>query len=390
MTHDDSAGLFGRPNEDELREAWRTARARHSAGAVKQLADFAIRLHELDLSTAPNAATPSHLFTDAMETLGSSPGRENIEQACRVASLTGRAQPHLAHLLVKHHTPDDLVIVFDDRATPGDITDLRACLVQELVIRAKQLPKPATAWTRSSPQWHRHPLSWLPLSLRPMETNIEELDFDVDTGGDAPCMRGGLVNPMFAFHPGVHVPSAKETTSPQTTRATASPTVLVKHEARTFEFAEPVGDIPHAFASLPLESLRGLDRTTIDTQEFNASVMRFFAGQGQLREPENCLSVVPTHLRDAWQLLYSASIQGTATRRPGEYSAFARLAVWRSLAGMTDTIGGTAFEVEAAAWQHQWFDIEITTDWFEERGFGIATLHPDRRRMAVLMATSSL
>lgn len=81
--------------------------------------------------------------------------------------------------------------------------------------------------------------------------------------------------------------------------------------------------------------------------------------------------------------MYSTGVDG----------AYGRLWAWRSLAGLSGTAAdASADEVERHASQSTWFHFEADAEWFHNElcaDYGIATLSPDRRRLAVLAATDT-
>lgn len=90
-------------------------------------------------------------------------------------------------------------------------------------------------------------------------------------------------------------------------------------------------------------------------------------------------------------MLFSTAPMG-GTYGHGAQGAFGRWAAWRSLAGLGGApLGASAEEVERCAVESTWFHFECDSDWFhnEIHDYGIATLFPDRRRIAVLAAADT-
>ncbi|MET9670247.1 DUF6183 family protein [Streptomyces sp. NPDC006475] len=73
--------------------------------------------------------------------------------------------------------------------------------------------------------------------------------------------------------------------------------------------------------------------------------------------------------------------------------AYGRLWAWRSMAGLSGArAGASAEEVKRQARQSTWFHFAGDADWFCDDNaavYGIATLSPDSRRIAVLAATDT-
>ncbi|MFF2350601.1 DUF6183 family protein [Kitasatospora sp. NPDC058115] len=298
----------------------------------------------------------------------------NVPQAVRLISsdeVAGRKpEPYTASLLASSHGAADLAVAFTGRSSE----ELRACLVQELVLRGVVVEDtPGIAGWVTSPHWSQHPLGRLPLTLSEVEAHADLPSYSVRGSGHS-MPYGPSMNREPAVITDVRVPSAQEATTPATAEAMGAAVANWAEEsngcieARVFDLAEPLDpeSVPTVLLALGLECLHG-------------------AGK------EAPLSVTVRTPAQAWRVLFAAASTGGAYNH-GSYGAYGRLAAWRSLASLAGSpAGATVAEIEARALDCVWRGFGAGTWWFEQVAWdiGLAVLAPDRRRLAVLAATDT-
>ena len=306
--------------------------------------------------------------------LATTAGQQNITQALRlVASMPAGGKnlaPYTASLLAASHPPDDLAVAF----TGEPAEELRACLVQELVLRGSAVTETRIAEWATSPHRQEHALGWLPLALSDVEERPSLPSYST-RGGSHSIPHGPVgTGDMATVDGAAGGLSSQETTTDATASAMAEAVANWAEEsngrieARVFDLAEPLDadSVPNALLTLGLACLDGVGETAV----LSASACG------------------PTRV---WRLLYAAASTGGAYNS-GAYGAYGRLAAWRSLAGLTSASKGATFrEVEARVGKCAWHVFNADTRWFERVAWdiGVACLAPDRRRLAVLAATDT-
>lgn len=309
------------------------------------------------------------------------PGRENTGQALRLITAAWpddrRRVRYAASLLAAGQSPADLAAAFPGGASSGGAAqELRACLVQELVLRGSAVTElPAIARWTGSVHWQRHPLAWLPLQLSALEATRTLPSYHA---------RGSSYSTPFGpsrqrAEPagrtaGTTVPAARDVT---TAAARAAIAAAVTNwaaesqgniEAKVFDLASPLhaGQVPSALAALGLDCLSGLT-------------------------PHGRFTVSACPAARAWQILFAAASTGAAYNH-GLYGAYGRLAAWQSLAGLCGaSAAAPAAETEEKTQACHWFSFDAGTNWFQRVAWdiGLAAIRPGQRNLAILAATDT-
>ncbi|MBV6699745.1 DUF6183 family protein [Kitasatospora aureofaciens] len=338
------------------------------------LADFGAALHARYGSGA--GGEHQYLFNRILWDVTTAPGRENVGHALRLGlatrSSSRRPVRRAAAVLAAHQSPQDLAPVFAPGTTYDAASDeLRACLIHELVLRdapIARLPE-AVAWAAESPFWQDHPLSWLPWTLSPLE----------GTPSLPRYFRGGVgYGSGYGLPEGTRLPSRVSGSVPPVrgnmidfALTTAVDRWDGRHNGRvesgihvTDEPVDP-GAVHPMLTSLALDCL------------------------ADLAAPDH-LTVTATSPAEAWRLLFAAASIGGGGEDYWWFGAYGRLAAWQSLAALSGAADGApSAEVEQRAAECGWYGFDAATDWFnrDSMDFGLLTLTPDRRRIAVLAAT---
>jgi hypothetical protein len=338
----------------DVTEVQQEAAARLGAGDAAWVADLGIAVWQrYGRQPAPPwqyRSVAGHL----LRLLTLTPGA--VEQALRLISATAdrRGARQAASLLASAHSTADLTRVFSAGATE----ELRACLLQEMILRGAQVDH---EWT-ASPHWRHHPLAWLPRDRTPLEGRPPLPQHTVTGGGhDLPTV------PARPVTTGGPAPTATETTTPAAAKALSAAVANWAEEsngsieARTFDLDTDL--LPGALARTlqPLTSFAG-----------------YRSGLG------TCSAT------DAWQQLFTAAAFGGAYNS-GAHGAYGRLFAWQSVAALTGAADAPAAEVEARAQASSWYSFAETTRWFNRIAWdiGLAVVAPDRRHLAVLAATDT-
>ncbi|MDT0341588.1 DUF6183 family protein [Streptomyces litchfieldiae] len=222
-----------------------------------------------------------------------------------------------------------------------------------------------------SPGQRHHPLGRLPLFLRELEGRPPMPHYGVNGSGSSAGLDWLRDHDDPLPRPAA-VPVVAETTAPPTARALARAVTSWTEgsngriEARTFAFAEPVGDVPAALAALDLDCLRGLGPRT----------GFFFA------------ACPPA---EVWDTLFRAASAGGAYSS-GWYGAHGRLAAWESLGALSGADPWPFVEeIERRAAGAELYRFGAQSRWYfgESWDIGLAALTDGRRRLAVLAATDT-
>ncbi|MFD3533753.1 DUF6183 family protein [Streptomyces sp. NPDC058664] len=368
--------------KDDARElarlAWEQAGPRARQGDTAYVRELGGRLAEGLEAAAEQVRTYADALARVVRTLALTPGRDSLVQLIRLLDehgpfgRFGTDARFVASLLAEAQEPADLAELLYDRPERDELDELRACLFQELLLRGVDTEafRPLRAWPVVGPS--RHPLSWLPPTLRPFETGATFPHRSID-GGSGEGWTGL---------------STVERLDPPTPRTTArSPlrNVATVDVHESIVAATSAGEFGHydawVFAlDAPLDP--ALVPTLVPTLP-----MPCVADLG----PTARFEIVRRPVADIWRILFGTASMGGVYGR-GVQGAYGRRSTWWSLAGLAGAPpGATAEEVERHALESTWFHFECDTEWFhnEIHDYGIAALSPDRRRLAVLAATDT-
>lgn len=355
---------------------WEIVDRNHANGRF--LADLGIALLDRYGHDPQPAWQYRDVFDRLLRTLTLAHGSKNVGQAMRMTSggRHGASPRYVASLLASGQSAQDLAGAFSDPDARGSASaELRACLLQELVIRGAQIDDIQTiAHWAASDAWTSHLLSWLPLSRAAIEDDPPLPTYGM--GGDAysqpfaPYDMPPLQRVVATWPPSC---ASEITTGPRASAMAAAVANWAdqsngRSEARVFEFAEavPSDHVAQALLAVDLACLQGL-QSPLDLA---------------------CTAIPPAQ---AWRILFAAASLGGAYNR-GEYGAYGRLAVWQSLAGLTDApAGASVAEVQRYVDVVRWYRFAAPSDWFDQVAWdlGLAALTPDGRRLMVLAATDT-
>lgn len=360
------------PGLTSVTGVWEVAGDRLAQGDRAFVEDLGIALSERYGSAAEEVWQYRSVLDRLVQMLATTEGPGNAVQAVRLVSSTGIGTPrldrYLASMLASGHRAEDLAAVF----AGGASDELCACLIQELVLRDVVVAEtPGIADWTASPQWSRHALGRLPLTLSDVEEH-RDLPHYGSHGSSHQVPYGPSKDRDLAVTAGTRVPPAEEMTTQAAAALMARAVANWAEEsngcieARVFDFAEPLDteSVPDALLTLGLECLNGAG------DEFSVA------------------ACPPSH---AWRLLFAAASTGGAYNF-GSGGAHGRLAAWQSMAGLSGAAeDATVHEVEARVRDCTWYAFEAETSWFERVAWdiGLATITPDRRRLAVLAATDT-
>ncbi|MFV2020537.1 DUF6183 family protein [Micromonospora sp. LOL_023] len=357
MDDDPRSIVAGLAELGEVTGIWELAEQRLQAGDARFVTDLGIAAWRRYGGDPTTPWQYRNVFDRTLRLLTQTPGA--TDQAVRLISVVQdrRQVRYAASLLASAHSVADLGGVFDT----GRSEELRACLLQELVLRGAEVHH---RWV-VSPHWRHHPLGWLPLSLTPIKGHPSRPRYHLGRGShDLPVMAA---EPVHGHGP---VPRWRETTASDETAALSAAVdnwaegSNGRIEARTFAFDEdlPPDAVGDALLSIDLECTQGM--TT---------------GLGTCSPPQ------------AWRQLFSAASTGGAYNR-GEYGAYGRLLAWQSVAALVGAAhDAPAGDVEALAHRCSWYSFAGGPGWFDNVAWniGLAVVSPDRRRLAVQAATDT-
>ncbi|MFF4814274.1 DUF6183 family protein [Kitasatospora sp. NPDC001309] len=336
---------------------------------------------------AEYASLYDHVLWDVIST----PGRVHVEHAFAlkpaVSLRPGRPLHRTAAVLAEYQPLEALAWVFGAPAGhPRVPEELRACLVQELVLRGApvaELPA-ARAWAAASPYWAAHPLARLPWTLDPIEG--EPLMAHYSRGavafgvpyalpeGDRIAAAGRVAVEIGADEPGLTVALRRWARQ-----------FNGQLEAAVFEAERPVApaELPGTLAGLPLDCMSG---------EGCRGPLGGVDGVDEAHGGAHAahLAVVPTTAAAVWRQLFVAASSGAGDERVWSYGGYGRLEAWRSLAAL---VGAgpeeRVAEVARRAGECAWYAFTMCGDWFirDDLDLGFAVLDAGRRRLAVIAAT---
>ncbi|MFF5480929.1 DUF6183 family protein [Streptomyces sp. NPDC012935] len=359
-------------------KVWDEAEQRLAEGDAAFLADLGKALAKQYGSAVPQMWQYRSVFDRVLRLLTTTPGVGHIEHAVRlVASATSVAPKqarYAASLLASGQDPDQLGTVFvGGSARVSGVEELRACLLQELILRGLQVSAlPDIARWAGSSHWNHHPLRWLPLSLSEVEARPPLPSYTLG-GSSYELPSSEMDSPTKPSHQDAKVPAVVETTSDP--GMSALPSAVAnwaaesngRFEARIFDLAGDLGApaVASLLRVLDLECLTGLGARN----GFTVSAVR----------PER-----------AWRTLFAAASAGGAYNH-GEYGAYGRLATWRSLGAASGSAEGASFDtVENDVKNTDWYGFSADSVWFEHVAWDIGLVAvSSRRRLAVLAATDT-
>ncbi|MFJ8433160.1 DUF6183 family protein [Kitasatospora sp. NPDC094019] len=366
----------------------RLARRRLKRGGAAFVADLGIGLAQRHRPTSAASAASGvfdELFGRLVRLLAATRGPGHVDELLRLLAAGRPDDPelerHVASVLASCQAPADLAVVYDEGAAASE--ELRACLLQELVLRGVPVAgTPGIASWATSPHWRDHPLGALPLVTAEPEREPDLPAWSVDGSS---C---GLPYPDPEERHPAPLPyagpvTAVETTAAVTARAMASAVAnWADHpeepegrvEARTFAFAEPLEAeaVPGVLVALGLDCLMDL---------------------GDLPKPgaKTAFGVVAVEPAEVWRMLFAASSTGGAYDSAC-YGAYGRLGAWHSLTALAGiSADAPPSEVEARVRACTWYRFGADTPWFHRVvwDLGVLTVSPDGRHLAVLAATTT-
>lgn len=348
------AALPGLPDLDGF---WDDIDARIAGGDPGFAADVAIALR------ATYGRQPVQHVASAVDgllrRLALLPWPGHVAEVVRMAAGAGVSTRYVASLLAAGQDAADLGPVLDAVVSAAAPAGLRACLIQELVLRGTRHPAPMPAG---------HPLSVLP-GIR------------ADLEGDPPLPRYGLdwTGHSSPFQPVPGDPAAAgplppflATPGPQGADAAFATWTNSTVEPRTIDLVEPLradalaASAPAVVAALDLVCRAELPAGTPVT--------------GAACEPET-----------VWRLLFAAASMGGA-HSYGEYGAHGRLAAWRSLGALTGAgqrarVADIERRARDCAWYRFRVDDRVGPDGSGAfHDVGLVALTPGGHRIAVVAA----
>lgn len=366
------------PRMKSVTKVWDEAEQRLAEGDAAFVAELGIALVKQYGSAVPSLWQYRSVFDRLLRLLTTTPGTGHVEHALRLVASATSVAPWQARcaasLLASGQDPSHLLTVFaGGSARESKAEELRACLLQELVLRGVQVNTlPDIARWADSSHWNHHPLRWLPSSLSEVESRPPLPSYTLG-GGSYDLPYSETNSPISLSHRDGSIPAVVETTAePQVSALTSAVANWAAEsngriEARTFDIA---GDLDAAAVTsllrkLDLECLRGVGAR------------------------KHC-TVSALGPERAWRTLFAAASTGGAYNH-GEYGAYGRLAAWRSLGAASGSAEGASFDmVENDVENADWYGFSADSPWFEQVAWDIGLLAvSSRRRLAVLAATDT-
>jgi uncharacterized protein (TIGR02996 family) len=284
----------------------------------------------------------------------------------------------LASILASGRPVQDTLRLIGGHVDTAALTELLACLAQELVLRGCDLAdNPAGERLSSDLVTTGHLLATLPLALTQFETGLVE---------NLARYRGNGSNWSSAYSEPADEPVAVPT-------GDHAPTVTVEEE----HDAEAVSRIAAVHRSWTDGSNGNVearifrtDRTLIEEDVTTALLqsLRLAALAGLGATGIHAEFVSPAR---AFSILFWAACNGGAYTR-GRLGAYGRLDMWESVGGLVGASAGeSVLALAELAKQCVWMSVDTTSDWFFNVAwdFGLVVVRPDRRSLAVLMATDT-
>lgn len=334
--------VAGLPELAGLDGFWDAMDARLADGGAEVLADVGIALRR---SYGSRPVPHVRAAVDGLlRRLALLPWPGHVPQVLRLAAGAGIASRYVASVLAAGQDLADLAPALG----PEVPAVLRACLVQELVLRGARDPAPMPVG---------HPLSVLPGVRSELEQDPPLPRYGLNwTRRPATLESITMTGATPAAGP-VDVPPFMAGPAPYGSDAAVATWTNGTVEARLVELVEPLSTaaVPDVVAALGMEP------------------------------PGAEVVGAPLPARAVWRLLFVAASLGGA-HSLGEYGAYGRLGAWRALgalcgAGEHARIG----DIERRAIECDWYRFRVTGDG-TVHDLGLAALGPGGRRLAVLVA----
>lgn len=346
--------MISRPEIDELVAElpglarldgfWDVMDAHLGEGGAAFLADVGIALR-----TTYGARPVPHVraaVDGLLRRLALLPWPGHVPQVLRLAAGAGIATRYVASILAAGQDLTELAPALQ----PDVPAALRACLVQELVLRGARDPAHMPVG---------HPLSVLPGIRTDLEDDPPLPRYGLDWTG-----RPDTLAPITVVLPStaeqVDVPPFMSGPAPSGTDAAVATWSEGAADTRLVELVEPlpVPAVPDVVAALGLE------------------------------RPGTHVAGAPCPVQAVWRLLFVAASLG-GPHSMGEYGAYGRLAAWRSLgalsgAGEHARIG----DIERRASECSWYRFRVGGEG-THHDLGIAALAPGGRRLCLLAAVDA-
>ncbi|MDN5858103.1 MAG: DUF6183 family protein, partial [Pseudonocardia sp.] len=277
------------PGLDGLDGFWDAMDARLAQGGAAFLADLGIALR----TTYGNRPVPhARAVVDGLlRRLALLPWPGHVPQVLRLAAGAGIATRYVASILAGGQDLTELAPALQHDVPAA----LRACLVQELVLRGARDPAAMPVG---------HPLSVLPGVRTALEDDPPLPRYGLDWTGRPDTLAPITVTPALTDDP-TDVPPFMAGPAPSGTDAAVTSWTSATVGTRLVELVEPlpVSAVPDVVAALCLER--------VGTEVAGA----------------------PCPVRAVWRLLFAAASLGGA-HGLGEYGAYGRLAAWRALGAL--------------------------------------------------------
>jgi uncharacterized protein (TIGR02996 family) len=308
-------------------------------------------------------APPPRVRTDPLNT-GAFLGRWQRARQKQIGALREQAARHA-----------------DGRPKPGspfgrvpqgiDPFEWRSCVVHELVVRERNLT-PTARTHATAMQKQAHPLTWLPLHLLPVESDLANYVWRLSP----PHTYRSL--PVPATPPQIPVAAVSSAATPTVVNVIVPDEESVVFAAFRSWIYESNGT--EIAAQFQLDRLANSDQLGVDW--FGSLPTPPLGGEGLRVSRTSAPAIL------AW--LFSAAQSGGAYAH-GEWGAYGRLHAWQSfgwLAGIEETADADTIAAEAE--QCEWLSFGGTA-WFHQIcwDLGLICIRPDRLSVAVLAATDT-
>lgn len=338
--------VAGLPGLASLDGFWDTMDARLGEGGAEFLADLGIALR-----TTYGARPVPHVraaVDGLLRRLALLPWPGHVPHVLRLAAGAGIATRYVASILAAGQDLGELRPAF----APDVPSSLRACLVQELVLRGAQDPAPMPVG---------HPLSALPGIRTELEADPPLPRYGLDWTRRPDTLAPITVTPALTDDH-ADVPPFMAGPAPSGADAAVASWANAAADTRLVELVEPlpISAVPDVVAGLGLE------------------------------RPGTEVAGAPCPVQAVWRLLFAAASMGGA-HSLGEYGAYGRLASWRALgalsgAGEHARIGDIERRANDCSWYRFRVDVPAGGGPGAFHDLGLAALAPGGRRLCVLAA----
>ncbi|MEU6058648.1 DUF6183 family protein [Streptomyces sp. NPDC047097] len=321
-----------------------------------------------------------------LRALADTPTPEALRTLLRVpASLRAKgikpasAERRLATLVAYgHHIEDIEQVVFAEESESVHSLEFSACLLHELVVIAGGVGQhPALHLFHASLVTEGHPLAVLPLDLLSPERGLRK-----PPQADDNWTWAVPPTPLDAFAaPDLHA------------------TPLMRQRTQDIDIIETTTTATGTAMGAAVQHWRDQSNGLIAAQEFwspdpvapedFAAVFERLPLMSWPEEPPAQLYTSTAEM--TLRILFSAAVRSPAYG-PGLYSAYGRLAVWRSLGGLTGAPADAPLaHIAELVEQTHWFRVAPTSSWFQQVAWdlSIAALRPGGQEIAVLAATDT-